>query len=313
MGWPNTDKAAAGGEVLAVSHGSNAYDGPAGVVTIGNFDGVHLGHQALLDAARNLKRGPVVAYTFDPAPRDVLRPDTAPLRLQTLADRVERLHARGADHVVVEPFDRGFAAKSPADFAHGILRDRLRATAVVVGWDFRFGKGRSGDAAGLRNLLEQPVVQVDPLVSGSDPISSSRIRALIAAGEMSEASRLLGCPHEIVGVVEHGDARGRELGFPTANVCSRTPLCPAAGVYAVRVRSSVGEHRGVANLGMRPTFSGDRFKVEVHLFDFVGDLYGTELRVQFCARIREERAFAGIDALVAQIGADAAEARTLLS
>ena len=298
---------------MSLTHGSSTYDGPGGVVTIGNFDGVHQGHQALLDRARSLHLGPVVAYTFDPAPSDVLRPEFAPARLQTLEDRVARLHVRGAEHVVVEAFDRAFAAQSPADFAHTVLRDRLRATAVVVGWDFRFGRGREGDADGLRVLLDVPVVHVDAVYHQNEVVSSSRIRTAIANGAVDQAAVLLGCPHELVGSVVAGDARGRQLGFPTANLDVRTPLLPAAGVYAIVATSPFGVHRGVANLGTRPTFPDARFKVEVHLFDFAGDLYGLELRVGLVHRIRAEQRFDGVEALVAQIHRDAHRARELLA
>lgn len=296
-----------------MSRGSAGYAGPAGVVTIGNFDGVHLGHQALLDRARSLDRGPVVAYTFHPAPVDVLRPDKAPPRLQTLDDRLARLHARGADHVVVEAFDPSFAEQSPEQFAHGILRDRLHATAVVVGWDFRFGRQRAGDAEAIRALLDVPVEQVEPVLWQDEPVSSSRIRRCVRAGSMEEAAAMLQSPHELVGTVVHGEAMGRQLGFPTANLDVRTPALPATGIYAVTATSVAGEHRGVANLGVRPHFDGDDYRVEVHLFDFQGDLYGTELRARLHHRIRDERAFASLDELVAQIAADAAKARELLS
>ncbi|MCB9672032.1 MAG: riboflavin biosynthesis protein RibF [Alphaproteobacteria bacterium] len=288
--------------------GASGYAGEGGVVTIGNFDGVHLGHRALLDRARALDRGPVLAYTFHPAPRDVLRPDNGIQRIQRLEDRVATLLEAGADTVVVEPFDLAFAALSPEDFAHGILRDRLRATAVVVGWDFRFGRGRQGTAEGLAELLEVPVEQVAAVEHGGEPVSSSRIRELLLAGDVAAAAVLLARPHAIVGTVVRGDARGRELGFPTANLDVTTPLVPADGVYAV----TCDGRPAVANLGARPTFAGASRSVEVHVLDFDGDLYGREVTVAFHARIRGERAFAGRDALVARIAEDIAEARVLL-
>lgn len=293
--------------------GASAYRGDGGVVTIGNFDGVHVGHRALLERARSLGSGPVIAYTFHPAPRDVLRPDNGVLRIQCLDDRIATLLAAGADTVVVEPFDLAFASLTPEAFAHEVLRDRLRATAIVVGWDFRFGRGRKGTAAGLRELLALPVEAVDPVMLDGEPASSSRIRRLLAAGEVERAARLLLRPHDVVGTVVRGDARGRALGFRTANLDVVTPLVPADGVYAVRVDGpNLSDHPGVANLGSRPTFPDAPRSVEVHLLDTAPDLYEAELRVRFVGRIRSERVFSGRDALVAQIREDVVTARQLL-
>ncbi|MEZ4321203.1 MAG: bifunctional riboflavin kinase/FAD synthetase [Myxococcota bacterium] len=298
---------------MAVVRGSAEYTGSGAVVTIGNFDGVHLGHRALLDAARSIA-GPrssgVCAYTFHPAPRDVLRPDNGILRIQDLDDRVRALHEAGADDVLVEPFDLTFAARTPDWFAEEVLTRRLRASAVVVGWDFRFGRGRSGTAEGLRTLLDVPVHQVQAVELEGQVISSSRIREHLTAGDVQGAARLLGRPHEVVGTVVQGDARGRELGFPTANLDSRTPLVPANGVYAARLHTGEG---AVVNVGTRPTFGGGATTVEVHVLDFAGDLYGAELHVGFVERLRGEQAFPGRDALVAQIARDVERARALLA
>lgn len=298
--------------------GSAAWPGeaPRPVVTIGNFDGVHLGHRALLDRTRNRADAlgaPACAFTFHPAPRDVLRPGNPVLRLQRLEDRVRDLRAAGMDHVIVEPFDRDYASHDGAWFAREVLGRRLRAAAVVVGWDFRFGKGRGGSVETLRDVLQVPVEQVGALQHRGETVSSSRIRQAVAAGQVAEAAELLTRPHEVVGVVVRGDARGRELGFPTANVSPQTPLLPADGVYAVRVHTGEGPWRdGVANVGTRPTFGEGARGVEVHLLGFSGDLYGRLLRVAFVDRIREERRFDSRDALVAQIRADArAAARRL--
>lgn len=289
--------------------GAARYRGDGGVVTIGNFDGVHVGHRALLDRARSLDRGPVIAYTFHPAPRDVLRPDNGVLRIQRLEDRVQTLLAAGADTVVVEAFDLAFASLTPAEFAQSVLRDQLKATGIVVGWDFRFGRGRQGSAEGLRELLEVPVEAVEAVLVDGEPASSSRIRKLIGQGQVEAAAGLLLRPHEVVGRVIHGQARGRQLGFPTANLAIETPLVPADGVYAV----TVDGRPGVANLGTRPTFEDAPRSAEVHLLDFEGDLYEQELRVCFHHRLRGERAFDGRDALVAQITRDIGDARRLLA
>lgn len=302
----------------AVFRGSSAYTGarPGPVVTIGNFDGVHLGHRSLLDAtlakaAELGTRGAV--YTFHPAPRDVLRPDNPIPRIQTLQDKVARLHEAGVTDVIVEPFSLEFGAQSAEWFAREVLVNRLGASALVLGWDFRFGRGREGNVDRLREWLDIDIQQVTPFELDGAVVSSSRIRQAIRAGRLAEAAQLLGRPHELVGSVQHGDARGRELGFPTANVRCETELLPPDGVYAVRVEVD-GEHRnGVANLGMRPTFEGTERRLEVHLFDFAGDLYGRRLTVALAGFVRGERAFSDAQALVTQIRADAAAARTLLS
>lgn len=296
---------------MRVVRGSATCTERGSVVTIGNFDGVHRGHRALLDAARVLAgpEGTVCAYTFHPAPRDVLRPDNGIPRIQTVDDRLAALDAAGADITVVEPFSRAFAAHTPEWFATEVLRDRLGAKAVVVGWDFRFGRGREGTAEGLRTWLDMPVEQVQAVQHEGQTISSSRIREQIRAGQVAEAATLLGRPHEVVGPVVKGDARGRQLGFPTANVRAETPLIPAPGVYAARV----GTHAAVVNLGTRPTFGGGAPTLEAHLLDFDGDLYSQTLRVAFVDRIRDEVAFDGVEALVSQIQDDVATARRLLN
>lgn len=302
----------------AVFEGSEAYQpaSPGPVVTIGNFDGVHRGHRFLLDAtidkARQLGTTAAV-YTFDPAPRDVLRPDNPIPRIQTLRDKAARLGEAGIDHVIVERFTREFGANSAEWFAREVLATRLGASALVLGWDFRFGKGRSGTVDKLREWLDIEVHQVEPHEQAGEVVSSSRVRQAIREGQLDEAAGLLGRPHELVGVVHHGDARGRTLGFPTANLRCETELLPPDGVYAVRTRVDGRSVAGVANLGHRPTFEGTERRLEVHLLDYDGDLYGRRLTVALQAFIRGERAFAGIDALTAQIHADVGQARALLT
>ncbi len=293
------------------------------VVTIGSFDGVHRGHQALLDAARalagDLGVATVVALTFDPFPRDVMSPGHGVPAIQSLADRAAALVARGADGVVVQTFSRAFSEVSAEDFAHDLLAHGLGAAGVVVGWDFRFGAGRRGDAALLRSALGVPVLSVPALEDPAEgpnrsPVSSTRIRGLVREGDVAGAARLIGRPHEVVGQVVRGDARGRDLGFPTANVVPETPLSPAAGVYAVRVDVGDGVWRdGVANHGVRPTVGVGAAPLEVHLFADPGDLYGRTLRVALVARLRGERRFPDLDALRAQIAQDVAAARDALA
>lgn len=285
------------------------------VLTIGNFDGVHLGHRALLAAARKLAGdGRVCAFTFDPSPRDVLAPpDKRQPLLQPIDERIDTLLRCGADQVVVEPFDRAMAALEAADFCTEVLGRRLGAVGVVVGWDFRFGHGRAGDARLIERVLGLPVVEVGGVEVDGVVVSSSRVRRCLADGDVALAARLLGRPHDVAGVVEHGDQRGRTIGFPTANVGVTGGLVPANGVYAVRALVGGVVRPGVANIGTRPTFSGTGVRVEVHLFDFAGDLYGQPMRVDFIERVREERPFPGLDALVAQIRADVVVARAVLA
>lgn len=300
--------------------GSDAWpaDSPGAVVAIGNFDGVHDGHRAVLTRlfALSAERGaPSCVLTFDPAPTAVVAPHRHQPRILTLRDRVRLLGEAGVDVVVIEPFTPAFAAREARWFAEELLGRRLRARGVVVGYDFRFGHGREGDVAGLRAWLPGvPVVEVDAWTDGGSAVSSSRIRRLVAAGAVEEAATLLGRPHFLRGTVVVGDQRGRTLGFPTANIVSEVELLPAFGVYAVRARVEGGPSRpGVANIGIRPTFGGGAPRIEVHLFDFTGDLYGRELVVELVARVRGELRFDGPAALVAQIAADAARARELLA
>jgi len=287
---------------------------PLSVVAPGNYDGVHLGHRALLAAARSLAGGfaRVVVLTFDPHPAQLLAPERAPALLTTMARRVELLRALGADHVEVATFDRAFAAQSASEFIEDVLRRRLNARGVVVGPDFRFAKGRGGDISTLReaglDVRTVDAVQVDGAV-----VSSTRIRAAIRDGAVADAARLLGRVHDVAGEVIEGDKRGRTIGFPTANLACEPALLPADGVYSVVARGPSGELlRGVANLGVRPTVGAGR-SVEAHFFDFDGDLYGQTLRVGFVSRLRGEKKFDGLDALVAQIRADADRARSELA
>ena len=302
-----------------VIHGSASYPrpSPGPVLTIGNFDGVHRGHRVLIDrvvaVARETDR-PVCVYTFHPAPRDVLRPGNPIPRIQILEDRLASLGEAGVDQVVVEPFDRSFAAQSARSFAEDILRDRLGVSALVLGWDFRFGRGREGRVEDLRAWLGVPVEQVAPYAPGGEVVSSSRIREAVRAGEVEEAAILLGRPHEVVGEVGSGDGRGQGLGFPTANVTSETVLLPADGVYVIEVDLGDGVRRpGVANLGTRPTFDGVDRRLEVHLLDWSGELRGRRVRVHFLERLRGERAFPSREALIDQIHADVSAARERLS
>jgi riboflavin kinase/FMN adenylyltransferase len=313
--------------------------GPS-VVVIGNFDGVHRGHQAVLRQARGLADAGglgCVVLTFDPHPSEVLGRG-APPRLTTLERRVALLRAHGATRVAVEPFTMELAAWSPERFVKELLAARLGTRVVVVGQNFRFGNKREGDFDALRALgRDAGFDAVAAEVAGDDegPFSSTRVRDAIGAGEVERAARVLGRPHSLSGVVEHGDARGRTIGFPTANLGGVGEMLPPYGVYAVRVSKAEGGDAGsgtgtgvsadagggagaeawggVMNLGVRPTVGGTALRVEVNLFDFEGDLYGDRLRVELVARLRGEQKFARIDELRAQIARDAASAREALA
>ena len=289
----------------------------ASAVAIGNFDAVHLGHRVVLDAlfltAASLGV-PTCVYTFDPAPTAVVAPERHQARIQTLPNRVASLEAAGVDFVVVQPFTHEFASLSAERFVESVLRARLGARALVVGHDFRFGSRREGDAATLRRLApEVQLVEVPALVMDGAAVSSSRVRKFLAVGDVEAAAALLGRTPLISGIVTHGDGRGRTLGFPTANVQMEEELRPGAGVYAVLCVLDDGRRvAGVANLGTRPTVNGVGDSVEVHLFDFAEDLYGRRLDVGLVARLRDERRFASLAELTAQIRIDAAAARERL-
>jgi riboflavin kinase / FMN adenylyltransferase len=287
------------------------------VVAIGNFDGVHRGHQAVLahvrDEARTLSV-PSAMLTFDPHPASVLG-RTPPPVLTTLARKAELVKAIGVERVLVREFDVAFAAWSPERFATDLLARSLGAKVVVIGDNFRFGHKRAGDLATLRALGKDLGFAVEVFAVVTDalgPLSSTRVRQALAMGDVANVRAMLGRPHRIEGVVQRGEQRGRTLGFPTANIGEIREMLPAHGVYAVRVLDESTVHGGVMNLGVRPTVDGHRATQEVHLFDFEGDLYGRTLRVEFVERIRQERKFEGLDALKAQIAADAHRARELL-
>ena len=291
--------------------------GPS-VVVIGNFDGVHRGHQAVLrqaDALAKARGLRCVVLTFDPHPSEVLGRG-APPRLTTLERRVELLRENGATDVAVEPFTIALASWTPAHFAEDLLAKRLEARAVVVGRNFRFGHKRAGDFDTLVELgAAHGFEAVAAEVAGDEegPFSSTRVRDAIAAGDVDRAANVLGRPHSLSGMVEHGDARGRLIGFPTANLGGVAEMLPAYGVYAVRVaRADGATNDGVMNVGVRPTVDGMSLRIEAHLFDFAGDLYGQRMRVDLIQRLRGEQKFAGIDELKAQIAKDAEAARKAL-
>ena len=290
------------------------------IVALGNFDGFHLGHQAVVGRAVQKaahERRPAIVATFDPHPVRFFRPDAPPFRLTTLDQRQALFAQAGADAMLVFAFDAALAATTAEDFVGIILADRIGAAGVVTGEDFTFGKGRGGNAVTLRALCEtrhMSAETVSPMSLETQVISSSRIREALRAGEPHEATRLLTRPFAIRGQVIHGDKRGRELGWPTANLELGTYVRPAYGIYAVRARLPDGrEVDGVASLGIRPMFDPPKELLEVHLFDFAGDLYGQEIEVALHHYLRPEAAFDGLEALKDQIAADAEAARAVLA
>jgi len=290
-----------------------------GAVALGNFDGVHKGHQALIkrtaEEARTLG-APLVALTFEPHPRRFFVQDTGPFRLTLLPAKVRLLEEYGVQAVLAQRFDPTFAAISAQDFVDKVLLEGMGARHVVCGYDFTFGARRTGNVERLRELAAERafgITVLDPVMHEGEIYSSTRIRESLRAGWVSEASELLGHPWEIEGTVETGDQRGRTIGFTTANVALGEHLRPRYGVYAVRALVSEQWRNGVANLGKRPTFGKLQENFEVHLFDFSDDIYGQVLRVQLIEFIRPEMKFSGLDALKAQIVADGECARTLLS
>lgn len=292
-------------------------DRPRSILTPGNFDGVHRGHQSLVRHAQQRAQqcgAQSVALFFSPHPAQLFRPEQAPALLTTPERRSALLKAAGIDVVDCQSFDRQFASLSPEAFVDEVLVDRHRCRQLFVGPDFRFGKGRAGDASTLRELGKTRDFEVETLdfVEDGEPISSTRIRGLLADGHVADAARLLDRHHDVDGTVVVGHRRGRALGFPTANLdCEHTQL-PSDGVYALWVKVDDAIFPAVANLGERPTFKAGR-SVEAHLLGFEGDLYGKRLRVAFVSRLRGERRFDGLEALKAQIQRDVVHGQDALA
>ena len=291
-----------------------------GIVALGNFDGFHLGHQAVVGRAVERARAegrPALVATFDPHPVRHFRPDTPPFRLTSLDQRQRLFGEAGADAMIVFRFDDELASVTAEDFVTDRLRARIGAAGVVTGEDFTFGKGRGGNVGVLRAMGEERGFSVDtvaPVEGDGGPISSSRIREALQAGDPETAARLLTRPFAIEGVVEHGDKRGREIGYPTANMNLGNYLRPAFGIYAVRGRLPDGRVLdGAASLGVRPMFDPPKLLLEPYFFDFSGDLYGQRIEVELISYLRPEAKFHDMDALVRQMEADCAEAKRRLS
>ena len=285
-------------------------------VTIGNFDGVHRGHQSLLRELQQAAqaRGLLTAVvTFEPHPREFFTPQQAPVRLTSLREKLELFRAAAVDRVHICRFNAMFARKTADAFIHA-LHDDLRAKYVLIGDDFRFGSGRSGDFALMRQIGAQrgfEVAAVHSVLHDSVRISSTAIRAALAAGKLDVARDYLGRPYSISGRVVHGDGMGRKLGFPTANVQMKHNLPPLTGIYVVEAHSDgIGVLQGVASLGVRPTVHHDARRVlEVHLFEFAQQIYGKHLRVEFLHKLRDEEKYPNLKALTQQIARDVDNAK----
>jgi len=290
------------------------------VVTVGAFDGLHLGHRAVLEelVARAQAAGRAsVLVTFEPHPAAVLRPGEAPARLTLGAERTEVLAQYGVNYALFLRFDRALAGWSPEEFVGRVLVARCQCRELVIGPDHGFGRDRQGGVETLRRLGDTEGFSVDvvpPVLLDGGPVSSTRIRALVAAGQLADAARCLGRPYSVTGVVQPGAARGRQHGVPTANLAvPDAKQLPPDGVYAVRVEWAGGVADGMLNQGARPTFGEDARLLEAHLFGFDGDLYGRTIRVTWVARLREGRRFDSVDALRDQLGRDRREAIAALA
>ena len=289
------------------------------VVTVGNFDGVHRGHQVILDWLRrdaDQRDTIAVALTFDPHPTSVVRPEAAPTLLMSLEDRLDALAAYGLDACVVQSFTPEFAEVEADVFVERFLVGALATQKLVVGHDLNFGKDRQGS---VESLVESggrhgfSVEIVEPVVVDDMVVHSSVVREKVAGGQVGAAARLLGRPHRVRGCVVEGAGRGTELGFATANIATTTPAVPGHGVYATRTTVGGSEIDSATSIGTTPTFDGDRTAVEVHLFEDCGDIYGQDIAVDFVEHLRAQKKFDGPAALAAQIEADVARAKELLA
>ncbi len=289
------------------------------VVALGNFDGVHLGHRAILKAAIDRAhgaRGKAFALTFDPLPAKVLAPQRAPQMLMTTEDKLEYLRDSGLDGVLVLPFDLALSRLTPRDFVHDYLLAKLGVEAVVVGHSVSFGHKRAGNAAVMVELGHDfgfETVVVGPVKVGGVEVSSTKVREVIGAGDLSQAARLLGRYHFLRGPVIHGRERGRTIGFPTANLDSQTECVPPDGVYATRVVLPEGAYPSITNIGMRPTFQESARSIEAHIFDFNRDIYDRTIRLEIVERVRPERKFESAAALGQQITLDLKRAKEILA
>lgn len=289
------------------------------IITLGNFDGLHLGHQELIKTIiRRAEEtsGLSMVVTFRPHPLKILAPEKCPPLISIYEEKILLLEKLGIDVLVKIPFTLDFSAMEPRDFVKNILCDMLGAREIFVGYNYRFGKGRKGNILMLRDLGKEfgfSVREVEQVSLNGEVISSTRIRELIKDGDVEHAAQLLGRPYAVCGIVVKGDGRGRGLGVPTANIASKHSIIPSNGVYAARLFVRDRHYNGIVNIGMRPTFDAKSLAIEVHIFDFDEDVYGEDITIYFIRKIREEKKFQNAEALIKQIGKDIAEARRLLS
>ncbi len=288
-------------------------------VTIGNFDGVHLGHKVLFSRVVELARGcggVSVAVTFDPHPLKVISPRGIRL-ISTIEQKIELIEQAGVDVLVVIPFTAEIAATEATRFVEEVLLNKIGMQHLVVGYDYALGKGRQGDISFLIKTGKErgfPVEVIDAQYINGDIVSSTRIRELVSAGRMRDVYKLLGRFYQIRGIVQSGFKRGRKLGFPTANLCiSQEDLCPKTGVYVTQVSYEGRQYGGVANIGYNPTFGENTLVAEAHIFDFNSDIYGKPLKIDLLCHLRSEIAFSGPEALVAQISKDISVAHKVLA
>lgn len=292
---------------------------PGSVVTMGNFDGIHIGHQMLIrNAVAEARRlgFPSVVLTFEPHPLKILAPERAPKLILTHKDKMQLLQSFGVDIVVIQLFDHHFADVQAEEFVRSYLVARLRTKKIWVGSDLRFGQARKGGVADLiRWGADQgfEIGVVEPILLDGVRVSSSRVRKLLETGRMEEAAALLGRYHFVSGRVVGGHRRGRELGFPTANISPRTEALPLDGIYATLLALGETQWLSVSSIGVNPTFGDGSRTVETFIFDFTGEIYGEAVRLSFVKRIRDERRFASVDQLVAQIREDVETAKSIFS
>lgn len=289
------------------------------LVTIGNFDGVHVGHQSIFrqmaQTARK-KNGTAVVFTFEPHPVKILAPEKNIHLLTSFKNKMQRIAECGIDQVVCEKFDRQLADMPARDFVKILLVDRLQAREIWVGSEFVFGRNRQGTVSSLKQMGEQSgfiVHIIDPIKAKGEVVSSSRIRALLVAGKVEEAAELLGRPYSLTGPVIKGHQTGNANGFPTANIKTDVNMLPAKGVYAAQIFLDGATHHGVVNIGINPTFNRNQLSVETHILDFNQSIYGKEIEVNFIRRIRSEIAFPSADALARQIRKDIQNARAIFA
>ncbi len=288
------------------------------VLTLGNFDGLHLGHIKILKLVSSRARAlgaKSVVYTFDPHPLKVVAPEKSPPLMLTVEDKARLVEAFGIDYMIVAEFTKGFASKDPRVFVKEVLVDSLSASEVIVGHDYAFGKGKRGTTAFLKKLGAEfgfKVTVIEPFRMAGKVVSSSRVRAEVKGGRLRSAAKLLGRDFSIRGTVVRGTDIGHALGFPTANIRPKTELIPKKGVYAVRAEIDGKTVDGVANIGIAPTFGGKELSIEIHLLDFKKEIYDKIMTVAFIRRLRGERTFKNKEALASQIEKDIARARRLL-